>query len=108
MLAGIERISEVIGEAADVSRKQSAAMADLSGVIQNVQAVSVEAAVRARDASRVATEQTVSLQSLTETSQQLAALADRLRQSISRFAVSRTQEFVIPGSAASLAARSGG
>ena len=36
MLAGIERISEVIGEAADVSRKQSAAMADLSGVIQNV------------------------------------------------------------------------
>jgi methyl-accepting chemotaxis protein len=96
MLTGIERISEVIGEAADVSRKQSSAMADLSGVIQNVQAVSVEAAVRAQDASRVATQQTVSLQGLTETSQQLAALADRLRLSISRFAVSRTQEFSIP------------
>jgi methyl-accepting chemotaxis protein len=96
MLAGIERISEVIGEAANVSRKQSAAMADLSGVIQNVQAVSVEAALRAQDASRVATEQTASLHSLTETSQQLAALADRLRQSISRFAVSRTREFAIP------------
>ena len=108
MLTGIERISEVIGEAADVSRKQSAAMADLSGVIQNVQAVSVEAAVRAQDASRVATQQTVSLQGLTETSQQLAALADRLRQSISRFAVSRTQEFSIPMQPAIPAARSMG
>ena len=96
MLAGIERISEVIGEAANVSRRQSAAMADLSGVIQNVQAVSVEATSRAQDASRVATEQTASLHSLTETSQQLAALADRLRQSISRFAVSRTREFAVP------------
>ena len=108
MLTGIERISEVIGEAADVSRKQSSAMADLSGVIQNVQAVSVEAAVRAGDASRVATQQTVSLQGLTETSQQLAALADRLRQSISRFAVSRTQEFSIPVRSTSPAARSTG
>jgi methyl-accepting chemotaxis protein len=108
MLAGIERISEVIGEAADVSRKQSAAMADLSGVIQNVQAVSVEAAVRAQDASRVATEQTASLQSLTETSQQLAALADRLRQSISRFAVSRTHEFAVPAVAAIPEAHSAG
>ena len=108
MLTGIERISEVIGEAANVSRKQSSTMADLSGVIQNVQAVSVEAAVRAQDASRVATEQTVSLQGLTETSQQLAALADRLRQSISRFAVSTTQEFPVPASAPILPARSEG
>ena len=108
MLTGIERISEVIGEAANVSRKQSSTMADLSGVIQNVQAVSVEAAVRAQDASRVATEQTVSLQGLTETSQQLAALADRLRQSISRFAVSTTREFPIAAPAPILPARSGG
>lgn len=99
MLTGIERIADVIGEAADVSRKQSSAMAELSGVIQNVQAVSVEAAMRALDASRVATQQTVSLQGLTETSQQLAALADRLRQSISRFAVSRTREFAVPSEA---------
>jgi methyl-accepting chemotaxis protein len=97
MLTGIERIADVIGEAADVSRKQSSAMADLSEVIQNVQTVSVEAAVRAQDASRVATQQTMSLHGLTETSRQLAALADRLRHSISRFAVSRTREFAIPG-----------
>ena len=96
MLTGIERIADVIGEAAEVSRKQSSAMAELSGVIQNVQTVSVEAAVRAQDASRVATQQTVSLRGLTETSQKLAALADRLRHSISRFAVSRTREFAIP------------
>ena len=106
MLTGIERIADVIGEAADVSRKQSSAMAELSGVIQNVQTVSVEAAVRAQDASRVATQQTVSLRGLTETSQELAALADRLRQSISRFAVSRTREFAIPSPAAIPAAHS--
>ena len=108
MLTGIQRISEVVGEAADVSRKQSSAMADLSGVIQNVQAVSIEAAVRAQDASRVATQQTVSLQGLNETSQQLAALADRLRQSISRFAVSRTPEHMIPEPAATLVGHSEG
>ena len=106
MVAGIERISEVIGETADVSRKQSSAMADLSGVIQNVQAVSIEATARAQDASRVAAEQTASLQSLTETSQQLAALADRLRQSISRFAVSRTREFEVLAGATTQAAQS--
>ena len=103
MLAGIERIAEVIGEAAEVSRKQSSAMADLSGVIQNVQTVSVEAAVRAQDANRVAAQQTASLHELTDTSRQLAALADRLRQSISRFAVSRTREFAVPVQAATLA-----
>ena len=102
MLSGIERIAEVIGEAAEVSRKQSTAMADLSGVIQNVQTVSVEAAVRAQDANRVAAQQTASLHELTDTSRQLAALADRLRQSISRFAVSRTREFAVPAQAATL------
>jgi methyl-accepting chemotaxis protein len=108
MLTGIERIADVIGEAAEVSRKQSSAMAELSGVIQNVQAVSVEAAVRAQDANRVATQQTASLHDLTDTSRQLAALADRLRQSISRFAVSRTREFAVPAPAATPEAQSGG
>ena len=106
MLAGIERIADVIGEAAEVSRKQSTVMAELSGVIQNVQAVSVEAAVRAQDANRVATQQTTSLHELTDTSRQLAALADRLRQSISRFAVARTREFEVPVQAASPAGHS--
>jgi methyl-accepting chemotaxis protein len=92
MLAGIQRIAEAISDAADISRKQSSTMADLSGVIQNVQAVSIEAAVQAQDASRVAIQQTASLQGLTDTSQQLAALADRLQQSISRFTVARAQE----------------
>jgi methyl-accepting chemotaxis protein len=96
MLTAIERIADVIGEAANVSRKQSSTMAELSSVIHSVQTVSVEAAMRAQDASRVAAQQTVSLQALTQTSQQLAALADRLRQSISRFAVAQTREFAIP------------
>ena len=88
MLSGIGRIAEVIGEAAQVSRAQSATMAGLAAAIENVQSVSVEAATRAETAARVATQQTASLEGLTFTSQQLAELADRLRQSISRFAVS--------------------
>ena len=96
MLTGIERIADVIGEAADVSRRQSSTMAELSSVIHNVQSVSLEAAMRAQDASRVATQQTASLQALTQTSQELAALADRLRQSISHFAVAQTRELAIP------------
>ena len=88
MLAGITRTAEVITEAAAVSRAQSATMGSLSTVIQNVQSVSDEAAARAEGASDVATHQTASLEALTQTSQQLADLADRLRQSISRFAVS--------------------
>lgn len=108
MLTGIERIADVIGEAAEVSRKQSSSMAELSEVIQSVQTVSVEATVRAQEANRVATQQTASLHELTDTSRQLAALADRLRQSISRFAVSRTQEFGVPELAASQAEQSAG
>jgi methyl-accepting chemotaxis protein len=106
MLTGIERIADVIGEAADVSRKQSSTMSELSSVIHNVQGVSLEAAMRAQDANRVAVQQTVSLEALTQTSQQLAALADRLRQSISRFAVAQTREFAIPLAEPSLEDRS--
>ncbi len=106
MLGGIERIAEVISEAADISRRQSSAMANLSAVIQNVQAVSLEAAGQAQDASQVTTQQTTSLQGLTDTSQQLAALADRLRQSISRFAVAESREFTIPSRIPSLVALS--
>ena len=101
MLSGIGRIAEVIGEAAQVSRAQSATMAGLAAAIENVQSVSVEAATRAETAARVATQQTASLEGLTLTSQQLAELADRLRQSISRFAVStlpNTRELRAPRS----------
>ena len=88
ILTGIGRIAEVIGEAAAVSRVQSATMAEVASAIQNVQESSGEAAMRARFASTTAAQQTTSLDGLARTSRELAELADRLRLSISRFAVS--------------------
>jgi methyl-accepting chemotaxis protein len=88
MLDGIERIAEVIGEAAVVSRDQTGAMTELASAIQHVEGLSAEAVSRAQGAAGTATAQTAALDALAQTSQQLAQLAERLRTSISRFAVS--------------------
>ena len=90
ILEGVERLADVITEASAVSRAQSAAMASLSGSIVQIQSASTDASVQARDASRIVSEQTASLDGLAATSRELAELADRLRLSISRFAVSTT------------------
>ena len=88
MLDGIERIAEVIGEAAVVSRDQTGAMSELTQAIQHVEGLSAEAVARAQGAAGTATAQTAALDALAQTSQQLAQLAERLRTSITRFAVS--------------------
>ena len=102
MLEGIRRIADVITEAASVSRAQSATMETLSTTMTDVQGVATEASARANTASHLATEQTQALTSMSATSRQLAELADRLRESISRFAVASvpfTQELHLPLSA---------
>jgi methyl-accepting chemotaxis protein len=105
-LAGIERLAEVITAASEVSRAQSTTMAELSTAIQSVQSVSDDAAARAEVAAQLATQQTSALEGLSQSSQQMAGLADRLRQSISRFAVaslSHTQEMRAQGERATSA-----
>jgi methyl-accepting chemotaxis protein len=99
MLEGIRRIADVISEAATVSRTQSVTMGTLSTTMDGVQGVATEASARANAGSRLATEQTHALDGMSATSRQLAELADRLRQSISRFAVATmpfTQEMRLP------------
>ena len=96
MLAGSKRVAEVIAEAASVSQTQSAAMAELSAVIQEVRAVAVEAATRAGGAAGVAQEQLASLESLTETAQQLSRLAERLRETSSHFTVAASGGAPVP------------
>jgi len=99
MLEGIRRIADVITEAASVSRAQSVTMATLSTTMTSVQGVATEASARAGTASHLATEQTQALTSMSATSRQLAELADRLRESVSRFAVASmpfTHEFLLP------------
>lgn len=87
MLDGIRRISDVVVETAGVSRDQSATMDTLTASIAGIQNVAIEASARAAAAALVATQQTAALGELSTTSLQLAALADRLRHSISRFDV---------------------
>jgi methyl-accepting chemotaxis protein len=87
MLDGIRRITDIVLETAAVSRNQSAAMETLTASIAGIQDVATEASARAAAASVVATEQTTALDGLSSTSRQLAELSDRLRQSVSRFAV---------------------
>jgi len=99
MLEGIRRIADVITEAATVSRTQSLTMSTLSTTMDGVQGVATEASARANAGSRLATEQTHAIDGMSATSRQLAELADRLRQSISRFAVASmpfTQEMRLP------------
>ena len=109
ILEGVERLVEVITEASAVSRAQSAAMGALSGAIVQIQSASTDASAQARDASRIVSEQTASLDGLAATSRELAELADRLRSSISRFSVSTvTREEEIPSRASSPAVPSAG
>jgi len=71
-----------------VSREQSTAMHQLAEMIDGVEGVSDAATVQARDASDAATRQMRALEGLAETSRGLAQLAERLRVSTGRFAVS--------------------
>jgi methyl-accepting chemotaxis protein len=87
MLDGIRRITDIVVETASVSREQSAAMETLTASIAGIQDVAAEASTRSASASLVATEQMTALDGLSSTSLQLAELSDRLRQSVSRFAV---------------------
>jgi len=101
MLAGIGNIAGVITDAAGVSRDQAATMGTLAGTIDGIQRVAIEAVARAGDAARAAEAQRGSIESLAQTSQQLAQLAVRLRMTINRFDVAslpETAELRIPGS----------
>ena len=87
ILTGIQTVTEVIAETAGVSREQARAMGELSSKIASIQAIVAGAAGHATEASTTAAQQSGSIDGLTGASRQLADLADRLRQSISRFAV---------------------
>ena len=87
MLDGIQRIAALVGETATVSRSQSETMAELSEAIQSVEHVSMDAATRAGDASRLASHQTAAIEGMAETSRRLAELSERLRGAMGRFTV---------------------
>lgn len=103
MVTGVEDIAAVITDAAIISRTQAERMEELSSRIHDIRAVAREAAHEAVDASRLAKEQTHSVEGVTVASRQLAELSDRLRLTISRFAVApipATQEPLVPPTSA--------
>ena len=87
MLAEIQNVAQLIGDAARVSRQQSTTMKALATTIDDVQATSADAAQRATDASEVAREQTSSLGGMADTAKELAELAERLRGSAAKFRI---------------------
>jgi methyl-accepting chemotaxis protein len=91
MSDGIGRIAEVIAEAAVVSREQSQTMTSLAASIAGAQHSASEAEVRAQQASEVAVRHAGALDAVSQTSRELAALAERLQQSIARFSVTRSE-----------------
>ena len=91
MADGIGRIAEVIAEAAHVSRDQSRTMKMLAESMSGAQHSAHEAEARAQQASAVAEQHAAALEGVSQTSRELAALADRLQQSIARFQVHRAE-----------------
>jgi hypothetical protein len=91
MVDGIARIAEGITEAASVSREQSRTMQELSHAMASAQSSAGEAEARAQQASAVAEQHATALDGVSQTSRDLAALADRLQQSIARFLVHRAE-----------------
>jgi methyl-accepting chemotaxis protein len=87
ILEGIRQIADLVAETASVSRSQSTTMETLTATMAGVESVATQASTRAEVASTAATQQTTALEGLSATSRQLVDLADRLRQSVSRFAV---------------------
>jgi methyl-accepting chemotaxis protein len=86
LLSGVERIGATTADAASVARSQAAAMQELAAAMEEMQRVSSDAATRSQAAADTALQQTSSIERLTQTSQQLAELAERLRSSTDAFA----------------------
>jgi methyl-accepting chemotaxis protein len=88
IVGGIQRIAAASGQASTVQRTQADAMSGLASAIEQIDRASAEAAERAQRATAAAAHQTGALDGLAAVSHEMAQLADRLRQSISHFAVS--------------------
>jgi methyl-accepting chemotaxis protein len=91
----VARISEVIVEAASVSRAQGDAMSALSEAITRAERSAGEAAGRAIATADRATQQAKSVEDLTNASRRLAILSEELRASTSRFESRHQHAFAV-------------
>jgi len=87
ILGGIRHVAAASGDGARVQRDQAARMVALAEGIREVERASVQAAASAQDATASVSQHTGALDGLASVAGELAQLAERLRQSISRFTV---------------------
>jgi methyl-accepting chemotaxis protein len=85
MFGGVERLAEVVLAAADVSRRQSGVLAELTGAFRGVEAVSTDAAASARQASDIVRAQSSVAGAFTASSERLTSLAVRMRRSLGSY-----------------------
>jgi methyl-accepting chemotaxis protein len=90
ILEGVRDLATLSAQGAHVQRGQAAHMLHLSTAIRQIDEASVEATTRAQGATAAVSNHTEALDGIAVVSHELAQLADRLRRSISRFTVGRT------------------
>ncbi len=84
---GVQLIGDLVNATAEVSRNQAQRLATLAQSLQQVATISTASSQSADGAAASTLAQITSMGDLTATSQQLAQLAERLRDSIARFSV---------------------
>lgn len=106
MVDGIGTLASAIADAASVSRGQATAMASIAEKTQSIHDVATAAAARATAAVSLTANQRAAIDELAAASGQLAELSERLRSSVSRFAVAglpMTSEHRLPSDRVRLA-----
>jgi methyl-accepting chemotaxis protein len=98
---GVNKASEMVRATAGDSKAQSERLGALAQRLARVAEISAESASSASTTAQQVTAQIRAMESLNQTSQQLAELAERLQAGIAKFSVMKpgqvTQEHVVPG-----------
>jgi methyl-accepting chemotaxis protein len=89
---GVQLMGDLVNATADVSRSQAQRLAELAQSLHQVASISTASSESANNTAAATETQITSMGELTATSQQLAQLAERLRDSIARFSVLRRDQ----------------
>jgi methyl-accepting chemotaxis protein len=98
--AGVNKAAELVRATAGSSKTQSERLGVLAQRLARVAEISAGSAAGASTAAQHVAAQITAMESLSQTSQQLAELAERLQAGIAKFSVMKpeqvTQEHVVP------------
>lgn len=87
MLEGIASLAALVDEAATTSARQAHAMQSLADAMRRMQHLTAESAAESSASAQAAGAQTAGAEALSSTAKDLAALAERMRTAVARFAV---------------------